>query len=196
MKILAVADVESRKYYDYYRPGSLDEFDLIISCGDLRRGYLEFLVTLARCPLVYVPGNHDEAYIEEPPEGCIPIDGRIKVIDGVRILGLGGSYAYRKGEFRYSEGQMSRRIWGLAPSIVINQGFDILVTHAPARGINDTDAPAHRGFSCFNTLIDRFKPRYFVHGHMHRNYGMNVPQLTEHGETTILNAFDHVVFEI
>ena len=43
MKILVLADQESKYYYDYYTPGRLSEIDLIISCGDLRREYLEFM---------------------------------------------------------------------------------------------------------------------------------------------------------
>ena len=40
MKILAISDHESKYYYDYYIPGRLDEFDLILSCGDLKANYL------------------------------------------------------------------------------------------------------------------------------------------------------------
>ena len=69
MRILALADEESEYYYNFYTPGKLDEFDLILSCGDLPKSYLEFFVTLARCPLLYVRGNHDEMYEENPPEG-------------------------------------------------------------------------------------------------------------------------------
>ena len=54
MKILAVSDVESKFYYDFYSPGKLKGFDLIIGCGDLREEYLEFLVTMADCPLIYI----------------------------------------------------------------------------------------------------------------------------------------------
>ena len=43
MRILAVADTEAKYYYDYYTPGKLDEFDLILACGDLRREYLGHL---------------------------------------------------------------------------------------------------------------------------------------------------------
>ncbi len=35
MRILAVSDVPSDMYYKFYKPGKLDEFDLILSCGDL-----------------------------------------------------------------------------------------------------------------------------------------------------------------
>ena len=101
MKILAVSDVESEFFYDYYSPGKLNEFDLIIACGDLREGYLEFLVTMARCPLLYVHGNHDERH-KKAPEGCICIDDKLYVYNGLRILGLGGSYRYREGKYMYS----------------------------------------------------------------------------------------------
>ena len=95
MRVLAVADKESAYYYDYYTPGKLSEFDLILACGDLRREYLEFLATLARCPVVYVRGNHNDSFLDSPPEGCICAEDRIVVCGGVRILGLGGSTAIR-----------------------------------------------------------------------------------------------------
>ncbi|MDI9590701.1 MAG: metallophosphoesterase family protein [Acidobacteriota bacterium] len=196
MRVLAVSDVESRSYYDYYTPGKLDGFDLIISCGDLLPTYLEFLVTMAGCPLLYVHGNHDGIYDEDPPGGCECIDGRLMVIEGVRVMGLGGSLRYGPGPHRYTERQMARRMRRVMPSVWAHGGVDVLVTHAPARGINDTDALAHRGFACFNRFLARHPPRYFVHGHMHRNYGMHVPQKTARGSTMILNAFDHVTFEV
>ena len=52
MKILAVSDDESKYYYEYYSPGKLDEFDLILACGDLHKVYLEFLTTMAPCPVL------------------------------------------------------------------------------------------------------------------------------------------------
>ena len=196
MKILAVADAESPAYYDYYTPGKLDEFDLILSCGDLHKKYLEFLVTMARCPLLYVRGNHDDALNGDPPEGCECVEDRLYVYNGVRILGLGGSFRYREGENVYTEEQMRRRIRKLWLSLKRHGGFDILLTHAPARHINDFDTLTHRGFACFGELLDRYAPRYFVHGHIHQNYGMNIPKVPPHGETTILNACDAVTFEI
>ena len=42
------------------------EYDLILSCGDLSARYLSFLVTMARCPLLYVHGNHDANAIRHP----------------------------------------------------------------------------------------------------------------------------------
>ena len=60
MKILAISDKESELLWDYFKPSYLADIDLILACGDLDPRYLEFLVTLGHCPLLYVHGNHDE----------------------------------------------------------------------------------------------------------------------------------------
>ena len=195
MKILAVSDIESDLFYEYYRPGRLKGYDLIISCGDLKTEYLEFLVTMASCPLFYVHGNHDEINTREP-EGCLCIDDKLVVYQGLRIVGLGGSYSYRKGEYMYTESQMRGRVFRLWPSITIHKGIDILVTHAPARGLNDSDSLSHRGFECFNYILDKYSPELFLHGHVHLNYGMKVPRQCSRGSTKVINAFDHFATEI
>ena len=60
MKILALADEELMGFWDYYVPGRLKEYDLILSAGDLKAAYLSFIVTMARAPLLYIHGNHDQ----------------------------------------------------------------------------------------------------------------------------------------
>jgi Icc-related predicted phosphoesterase len=195
MRILAISDIESKYYYDYYKPGKLDEFDLILACGDLSRTYLEFIISMAHCPVLYVRGNHDDLFGTEPPEGCVCIEDRIFLYQGIRILGLGGSHRYRDGDNMFTEREMEGRIRRLWRQMRKYQGFDILVTHAPARHINDFESVAHRGFECFVTLLDKYQPKYFVHGHIHKNYGMHIPQKTERGNTTIINAYDHCAFD-
>ena len=197
MKILAVSDMESSRYYTWYRPGCLKEFDLIISCGDLSRSYLEFLVTMANKPLLYVPGNHDDLFEKAPPEGCVCIDGCLHIFQGLRILGLGGSYRYKKdGKYMYTEKEMRRRILRLKPKLFLHGGFDIFVTHAPARHINDLESLPHRGFECFQTLMDQYHPSCFIHGHIHRNYGMHIPKRTVYGDTVIFNACEDCEIEL
>ena len=64
MKILAIADEESKYFWDFFEKSKLDGIDLIISCGDLDPRYLSFLVTLSTVPVLYVHGNHDGKYEE------------------------------------------------------------------------------------------------------------------------------------
>lgn len=191
MRILAISDQEARYYYDFYMPGRLDEFDLILACGDLKAKYLEFLATMAHCPVLYVRGNHDDRFSTNPPEGCICIENKIYEYKGVRILGLGGSYRYREGENMYTEKQMKRRIFKLGLQLWKKKGFDILLTHAPAYGLNDEEHIAHRGFECFIELLEKYKPKYFIHGHVHRNYGQNIPQICNYQDTVVVNAYEY-----
>ena len=195
MRILAVADVPADRFYEYYTEGKLDEFDLILSCGDLRPEYLEFLVTMAHCPLIYVHGNHDDSY-GRGPQGCECADDHIIEYRGIRILGLGGSFKYRDGKYMYTEKQMKSRVRRLWLSIKKHHGFDILLTHAPARGLNDFETVPHRGFGCFNTLMEKYNPQFFIHGHIHRNYDYRIPQICTNGSTTVINAYEYCVFDI
>ena len=43
MKVLAIADEESRYLWDFFQPEKLKDIDLILSCGDLKAQYLDFL---------------------------------------------------------------------------------------------------------------------------------------------------------
>ena len=103
MKLLLISDLESPYLWDHYKPGRLDGIDMILSCGDLSSKYLSFLVTMGRMPLLYVHGNHDKTYEQHPPEGCDCIEDKLVVVQGLRILGLGGSIWYSGGPHQYTE---------------------------------------------------------------------------------------------
>ena len=67
MKIMFLADEESKAYWDYFRKESFEGIDLIVSCGDLKASYLSFLTTMVNVPVLYVHGNHDDKYEKNPP---------------------------------------------------------------------------------------------------------------------------------
>ena len=188
MKLLLVSDEEDKYLWDYYRPGHLDGVDLILSAGDLKANYLSFLVTMANRPLLYVHGNHDAAYDRKPPEGCDCIDDRLVVVNGLRILGLGGCRLYNRGPHQYTESQMQRRIRRLSRPLRRAGGVDIVVTHAPVAGYGDEDNLTHRGFEAFLPLLDRWQPRYLIHGHVHKRYNPGQERVLQYGETTIINC--------
>ncbi len=196
MKILTVSDQECPALWDYYQPGRLSEYDLILACGDLEAGYLSFLVTMARCPVLYVPGNHDGSFETNPPEGCDNIDGHLVSYNGLRILGLGGCKRYRPGPYQYTEAQMRRRIRRLWWPLKRSGGVDIVVTHAPPQGLGDGEGQAHQGFAALRELVEAYRPRYLVHGHVHLNYGLRNQRSLEYMGTTILNAYERYIIEL
>ena len=196
MKLLLLGDRESPYLWDYYKPGMLSDYDLILSSGDLAAEYLSFIVTLARAPVLYVHGNHDGAYDKFPPEGCDCIEDRLVIYKGLRILGLGGCFLYNGGPHQYSECQMYSRIKKLEWKIRKAGGIDIVLSHAPVAGYGDAGDLAHKGFECFVDLIDRYKPKYWIHSHVHLNYVYNIPRITKRNDTIIINAYERYELDI
>ena len=54
MRILAIADEESKYLWDYFQKEKLEGIDLILSSGDLNPNYLSFLATFTTAPVLYV----------------------------------------------------------------------------------------------------------------------------------------------
>jgi len=175
VKILCLADEENKAYWDYFRKEKLDDIDLILSCGDLKADYLTFLVTMGHAPLLYIHGNHDEGYRTRPPEGCDCID-------------------YRPGEYQYSEADMQRRIRRM--SWKLRKGVDIVVAHAPVQGFGDLEDLPHRGFACFRKLIEKYMPKYLLHGHVHASYGHGMRKEYNYCGTHIINVGETYILEI
>ena len=159
MRILVIGDHESKSLWDFYEPSKLEDIDLIISCGDLSPRYLSFLVTMAHAPVLYIHGNHDDKYEMTPPEGCICVDDDLYVYNGIRILGLGGSHRYRDGKYMYTEAEMRRRIRRLRSQLRRHNGFDILLTHAPAQILSP--------WPCTPELWDPYSPENHLRGYHH-----------------------------
>ena len=195
MRILAIADQESSYLWDHFEKSKLEGIDLIISCGDLNPNYLSFLATFTSAPVLYVHGNHDERYNQTPPEGCICIEDKIYVHQGIRILGLGGSMRYKPGECQYTERQMKARVNKLKLQLLRRRGFDILVTHAPAYQLNDGMDLPHQGFRAFLTLLDRYQPKFFLHGHVHMSYGRRHKRYDKYQDTHVINVYERCVFD-
>ncbi len=196
MKLLIVADEPSQALWDYYRPGMLDSYELILSSGDLKAEYLSFLVTMARCPLLYVHGNHDTGYEKSPPEGCDCVEDRLIVYKGLRILGLGGCCRYRSGAHQYSQQEMQRRVRRIRRAVRLAGGVDIVLAHAAPRGVGDAPDYAHRGFDAFLKLIEQYHPQYLLHGHVHLNYSHGIPRVREYMGTQVINCCQKYELEV
>ena len=194
MKILCVADEESKLYWDYFRKERLADIDLILSSGDLKPEYLSFLVTMGHAPVYYVHGNHDGHYAYKSPEGCDCIEDKVVNFRGLRILGLGGCMSYNDGEHQYTNAQMERRIRRLKGKL--KGGVDVVVTHAPVRGYGDLPDHTHEGFAAFLDLINEHKPKYLLHGHVHQSYTRNSKKEMMCGDTTLINVCGTYILEI
>ncbi|MDW8213210.1 MAG: metallophosphoesterase [Roseiflexaceae bacterium] len=172
----------------------------VLSCGDLPYYYLEFIVTMLCVPCYYVAGNHDTVEIcasgDEltAPRGCVSVEMTCVMHQGLLIGGLGGCMRYNQEPGpQYTEGEMLIRMWRMTPRLIINRlrygrYLDVLLTHAPPLGIHNGPDRAHRGFRTFLLFMDLFAPRYLIHGHIHRSYGVREPWQTRYRRTMVINT--------
>ena len=195
VKILSVSDVVVPELIGTdgsVEPGSIE---LILGCGDLPPEYLARLKTLYDVPLFYILGNHDIRH-ELVPQGCVNITGRIVRHKGFSFLGFSGSRWYNGNPNQYREREMRAQIRKLWFPLWRLKRLDVLVTHAPPRHIHDAEDRCHRGFSCYRDFIRRYKPRFLIHGHIHRFFETPDERFTEVDGSRVMNSYGHHIFEI
>jgi len=116
------------------------------------------------------------------------------------IAGVSGSLNYNGGQAQYTEKQMKRQLLALIPKLIINKikygrYLDVFLTHASPRHIHDKEDPCHKGFECFNWFVKKYKPALMIHGHIHL-YDLQEQRVTKFCDTTIVNAYSHIVVEM
>lgn len=195
MKILCVADTVVN---DLLQPDFARQLqpDCIIGCGDLPPEYLSRLRSLFDTPLYYVLGNHDLRYSEAPPGGCLHLDRRLVKENGLSLIGFSGSRWYNGGKYQLHEKQMAKNVKRMRFTLWRNGSLDIVATHAPPRFINDAEDPCHRGFRIYRYLIEKYRPRFFLHGHIHRQFSDDSMRITELGGTKIINCYGYYVLHV
>ena len=196
MRILTVSDRVEPVLNDREAPSRFPGVELILSCGDLPPEYLSFLRGIFGVPLYYVLGNHDIRYESTRPLGCMDLHAKLVRSQGIRLLGLEGSRWYNGGPQQYSDREMKRIIWGLRPKLWIGKGLDIILTHAPPRHIHDEEDQCHRGFRSFRWLVDKYSPRYFIHGHTHALFTDPSERITTLNQTKVINSYGYFIFDI
>jgi hypothetical protein len=190
---------------------------LILACGDLPLGYLGSLMNALEVPLAFVPGNHDpdlSGYRTSRagltlragmparlpwPDGAVNADGRVIDVGGLRIAGLGGCRRYSDGPNQYTDRQQARRARALRGRarwrrLRDGRGVDVLLTHAPPRGVGDGEDPPHRGFTALRDLVAAVRPVALLHGHVHP-YGSPV-RPGRLGRTMVCNVTGWYLLEI
>ncbi len=203
MKILAVSDLEVPLIYSHSIRERFKYVDLGISCGDLSAPYIEYIVSSLDIPFYYVFGNHvpqiedEQGILHIEPEGAVNLHKNVVYdqTNDLLLAGIEGSLRYNSGAHQYSQRKMWSMVYALIPSLMQNKirygrYLDVFVTHAAPTGIHDANDRAHKGVDAFRWLIDNFKPKLHLHGHVHR-YNPLTPLESDHNGIRVINAYGY-----
>ena len=211
MRLLCVSDTTRSLAFSPSIKSIYHDTDLILSAGDIPLESYDYMATMLSRDVYYVYGNHNLTHFDRDMNKAYyrnsdPLDPSIKfygfLLDGkivrekstgLLIAGLGGSMRYNQGDSQYTEKQMERRILRMIPLLNYNKlrygrYLDILVTHAPPYGMGDGQDLCHMGFKCFLDFMDKYEPKYLVHGHVHLD-DCNLPRVTEYNKTKVINVY-------
>lgn len=194
-EILAISDEETLYRYPESKIKSMfKDIDLILSCGDLSYGYLDYLVTILNKPLIYVNGNHVYGG-DRDISFCKNIDGgSITKYKDLLIVGFDGSRIYSQGIHQYSEAQMTTQVFRACSKLIFKKP-DIVISHAPITGYHEGKHEVHKGFQCYRKALDFLVPKLWLHGHVHLKNHHEV-QESHHNNTKIVNTFGYKVLRI
>lgn len=190
-KILAVSDNEVLEKFPIDQLKKMfSDIDFIMSAGDVSNHYLDFLVSTLNRDLIYVNGNHVYG-VNHDISFCKNIDGKVIDYKGLKIMGLDGSQKYSRGPHQYSEQEMNAKI----RKNIFHLGFghlDIVLSHSPPRHIHDKEDFTHMGFEVFHKVIQNFKPKLWLHGHVHlSSHHDHVESIV--ADTKIINVYGYKV---
>ncbi len=219
MKILCVSDSRDPLIYSSQIKNRYNDIDFVLGAGDLDLDYYGFIVSSINKPLYFVFGNHNlskihhfrKEYSNDFPQEIHPhtgenysygstyIGGKVVWAQGLIIAGLGGSMRYNDGRNQFTEAGMFFRALRLLPKMFFHRIFhgrylDILLTHSPPLGVHDMSDLPHRGFKVFCWFMNKFKPKFLIHGHIHL-YDLNAKRVTLYNRTQVINAYEHIVID-
>ena len=153
MKIIAISDhtFDNNLLKKYLK----DEIKFIFLLGDLK--YIDLLeLKDVNIPIIGIYGNHCKGDYFKNLNAFNVHDNIYN--NNIKITGIKGCPPYKGGNHEISENQ--------AKQILQNkEKVDILISHSPGKGINNTNKNPHEGFKAITDYIDKNEPALFMHGH-------------------------------
>ncbi|MCG8571061.1 MAG: metallophosphoesterase [Spirochaetes bacterium] len=210
MKILVVSDWIDQLIYSEKMKYRMKDIDIVISCGDLSFQYLDFIMSELNKPLYYVVGNHVSRrsfkknefgdLVSDFPKCFKNLHLKHYKEDGKLMAGFEGCVWYNGGPFQYRQWKVYFYLLKMIPRLLFNKiiygrYLDIFVAHSPPYKVGDREDPCHTGLKAFNWFIKVFKPKVFLHGHVHL-YNRNVEKVIRYYETDVINCSGFYTLEI
>lgn len=162
--LLVIADTHGTLDEDKFKQYILNkQYDVCIMLGDHYNRDIDIILKYVDKSKIYgIKGNHDYDYLSSYN---IPnINGNIIEINGVKILGMEGSFKYKPVDFPSFTQEESIDFFNSKPKV------DILVTHDKKFDYEKLKDPAHQGLIGITNYIFKNKIPIHIHGHIHEPY--------------------------
>ncbi|MFP4423934.1 MAG: metallophosphoesterase [Candidatus Woesearchaeota archaeon] len=207
INILAVSDEEVLRDKEITFP----RIDLLLGCGDLSPGYMEFLIDRYRPPgRIMTHGNHDDIYFQDSEPVNMEYSrlycGMFTITEGIHTISkddlpeserdlhlaaYSGACAYGDRPFYFSENDAASWIRNLKwKDFFGNVRMDIMISHTPPalEGVPYIDF-FHRPSKNLAQICERFSPSLWFYGHIHSTYtDKPLDFYYEDTQTHLLNA--------
>jgi len=177
MKILAVADIHGSQYRLNLVLKNIERYspDLVIICGDITQ---------------FGPAEQAKNILDQIPVETLAITGNIDTLDVGRGIDesnatkIESKRVVKKGiPFVGVNGIDDNQIKIIKEKKLLDES-SVMVSHVPPYGTQDkVFLGMHGGSKELRELVDKFKPRLVLSGHIHED-----PGITKIGKTTFVNC--------
>ena len=165
IKMVIITDTHGCLKEDKFKEfiSQIKAYDVCLLLGDHSVGDINLILKyIAKEKTYALLGNHDHDYIEE--FGLNNLNGQVIDVNGVKLLGIQGSYRYKPEDFPSFSQKDSLGF------LNDKEKVDILVCHDAPYGMAERNDVAHQGL--FGILYYLFKNKVplCIHGHLHTPY--------------------------
>ncbi len=148
------------------------DYDVCILLGDHTAYDIEKVLKLIDKDKIYaLLGNHDSNYIDS--YGLNNLNGNIIEINGVKFMGIQGSFKYKPSDFPSFSQEESVLF------LKDKDKVDILFSHDGPYDDSKKFNPAHQGLFGINYYLFKNHVKYNIHGHLHNSFNKNLENGTK-----------------
>jgi uncharacterized protein len=181
MKIYAAADIHGAQFRvnEMIDAITANKPDITVICGDITQfgpgDMAYYILNQLPEPILVVPGNIDTEDVNQGIQRSKAINIQFQRYDlkGISFLGLNGVSERQTNAFYDYEDNKK-----------LFSHLDVLVTHVPPYGFQDTIfLGKHGGSKALLTIINEIHPRLVLCGHIHEN-----PGFMKKNDLTVINC--------
>ena len=139
------------------------DFDACLLLGDHSDSDIKKVLNhISKDKIYALLGNHDVDYIAN--YNLNNLNGNIININGVRLLGIQGSFKYKPVDFPSFTQEDSIKF------LKDKEQTDVLISHDGPFDDNMINNPAHQGLFGITYYLFKNKIKYNIHGHIHNDF--------------------------